>query len=120
MSPSIQPCGQPSSQPFRSSNNTSTHTTCDAAMPTPPAAAPAAFARAVQRRWPDMSAQLVFRDTRVTDIDALFEVRANTRQNPLTRADLASLGITPDSTAQAFESGTIVGSVCTCEDRGVG
>lgn len=67
-----------------------------------------------------MSAPLCFRDTRVTDIDALFEVRAHTRQNALTRADLAALGITPDSTAQALERGTIVGSVCTCEDRVVG
>jgi ribosomal protein S18 acetylase RimI-like enzyme len=64
--------------------------------------------------------KLVFRETRLSDIEALFEVRARTRQNPLSRADLAQLGITPESTAAAFGSGTIVGFVCTCDDRVVG
>jgi ribosomal protein S18 acetylase RimI-like enzyme len=64
--------------------------------------------------------KLAFRETRLSDIDALFEVRARTRQNPLSRVDLAQLGITPESTAAAFGSGTIVGFVCTCEDRVVG
>jgi len=63
---------------------------------------------------------LEYRDTRVADINVLFEVRANTRQNPLSRADLAELGITPDSTTAALESGALVGSVCTCDDRVIG
>ena len=63
---------------------------------------------------------LEFRDTRITDIDALFEVRANTRQNPLSRAALAEIGITPESTSAALISGTIVGSVCTSRERVVG
>jgi len=42
---------------------------------------------------------LEFRDTRITDVDALFEVRANTRQNPFSRVALAELGITPESTS---------------------
>jgi len=40
-----------------------------------------------------------FRDTRPTDVDALFEVRSRTRQNPLSRESLARLGITPQSAA---------------------
>ena len=60
---------------------------------------------------------LEFRDTRITDVDALFEVRANTRQNPLSRAALAELGITPESTSAALINGTIVGSICTSQER---
>ena len=60
---------------------------------------------------------LEFRDTRVTDVDALFEVRASTRQNPLSCAELADLGITPGSTADGLQRGKIVGSVCTYQRR---
>jgi ribosomal protein S18 acetylase RimI-like enzyme len=63
---------------------------------------------------------LEFRDTQIGDIDALFEVRASTRQNPLSRSDLAQIGITPQSTAEALESGALVGSVCTCDGRVIG
>jgi len=63
---------------------------------------------------------LEFRDTRITDVEALFEVRANTRQNPLSRAALAELGITPESTSAALTSGAIIGSVCTSQQRVVG
>jgi ribosomal protein S18 acetylase RimI-like enzyme len=44
----------------------------------------------------------------------------NTRENPLSRAALAELGITPDSTSSALINETIVGSVCTSLDRVVG
>jgi ribosomal protein S18 acetylase RimI-like enzyme len=63
---------------------------------------------------------LEFRDTRITDVDALFEVRANTRQNQLSRAALAELGITPESTSAALISGATVGAVCTYRKRVVG
>ena len=63
---------------------------------------------------------LVFRETRLSDIDALFDVRGRTRQNPLSRADLAQLGITPQTTAAAFGGGEIVGYVCTCDEHVVG
>jgi ribosomal protein S18 acetylase RimI-like enzyme len=63
---------------------------------------------------------LEFRDTRITDVDQLFEVRASTRQNPLSRADLAELGITPETTSSALSNGSIVGSVCIAQDRVVG
>jgi ribosomal protein S18 acetylase RimI-like enzyme len=67
-----------------------------------------------------MRDRLQFRDTRITDIEALFDVRASTRQNPLSRADLAQLGITPESTTAGLVSGAIFGSVCTCGERVVG
>jgi len=57
-------------------------------------------------------AELLFRETRATDVDALFSVRARTRENPLSKEELASLGITPQSSAIAFESGRIRGWVC--------
>ena len=63
---------------------------------------------------------LEFREIRVADIEALFDVRASTRQNPLSRANLSHLGITPDTTASALRSGALVGSVCTCNGRVVG
>ncbi len=46
--------------------------------------------------------ELEFRDTQLTDIDALFELRGRTRQNPLSREALAQLGITPESTYRAL------------------
>ena len=64
--------------------------------------------------------QIEFRETQLTDVEALFEVRARTRQNPLSRAALAQLGITPESTASALRSGKIVGFVCTCDGGVVG
>jgi ribosomal protein S18 acetylase RimI-like enzyme len=63
---------------------------------------------------------LEFRDTRITDVEALFEVRANTRQYQLSRAALAELGITPESTSAALISGATVGAVCTYRKRVVG
>ena len=64
--------------------------------------------------------QIEFRETQLSDVEALFEVRARTRQNALSRAALAQLGITPESTACALHSGKIVGFVCTCDGRVVG
>jgi ribosomal protein S18 acetylase RimI-like enzyme len=63
---------------------------------------------------------LAFRETRMSDIDALFDVRARTRHNPLSREDLAQLGVTPASTAVAFSSGGVVGFVCTYNNNVVG
>jgi len=64
--------------------------------------------------------QLSFRETQLTDVQDLFEVRARTRQNPLSRAALAQLGITPESTTSDLRSGKIAGYVCTCDGRVVG
>jgi ribosomal protein S18 acetylase RimI-like enzyme len=64
--------------------------------------------------------ELQFRETRLTDLDALFELRGRTRQNPLSREALAQLGITPESTARNLTAGNIGGSVCTHHTRIVG
>jgi ribosomal protein S18 acetylase RimI-like enzyme len=63
---------------------------------------------------------LEFRETRPPDIEALFELRGRTRQNPLSREALAQLGITPGSTARDLIAGNIGGSVCTHNTRIVG
>jgi GNAT superfamily N-acetyltransferase len=63
---------------------------------------------------------LTFRETRVTDIEQLFDVRAATRENPLSREALAELGITPESTAADLLSGRIKGWVCVHESGVVG
>lgn len=63
---------------------------------------------------------LTFRETRVADVEQLFDVRAATRENPLSRQALAELGFTPESTAQDLVSGLIKSSVCVHESRVVG
>jgi len=63
---------------------------------------------------------LEFRDTQLADMEALFDVRARTRHSPLSRADLAHLGITPESTSAALQRSDIVGSVCTSHHQVVG
>jgi len=64
--------------------------------------------------------KLEFRDTHVSDIESLFEVRARTRQNPLSRQELSQLGITPQSTAAALNSGDTISVVCVDHRRVVG
>ena len=55
---------------------------------------------------------LVIRETRESDIGSLFDVRARTRENPISRERLARMGITPASTAAALRSGAEAGWVC--------
>jgi ribosomal protein S18 acetylase RimI-like enzyme len=64
--------------------------------------------------------ELEFRETQLTDLEALFELRGRTRQNPLSREELAQLGITPQSSARDLTAGNICGSVCTHDSRIVG
>jgi ribosomal protein S18 acetylase RimI-like enzyme len=66
------------------------------------------------------SVELQFCETRSTDVEALFEVRAATRQNPLSRDALARLNITPESTARDLASGRAKGWVCMHQSRVVG
>ncbi|HEX9940209.1 MAG TPA: GNAT family N-acetyltransferase [Longimicrobium sp.] len=56
--------------------------------------------------------ELVIRETQEADIESLFEVRARTRENPISREQLARMGITPASTAEALRSGDEKGWVC--------
>jgi ribosomal protein S18 acetylase RimI-like enzyme len=63
---------------------------------------------------------LVFRETEQADIQGLFEIRARTRENPLSKEQLASLGITPESIVQAMAIGQVKGWVCLQESHLVG
>ncbi len=67
-----------------------------------------------------MKADLTFRQTRATDIEDMFLVRARTRQNPISKEDLAVLGITPASTAAEMASGKMKGWGCFQRDALVG
>ena len=57
--------------------------------------------------------ELIFREIQLGDIEALFSVRARTRENPASIAQLATLGIAPESTAKAIASRRVRGWVCT-------
>jgi ribosomal protein S18 acetylase RimI-like enzyme len=56
-------------------------------------------------------AEILFRQTQACDVDALFWIRARTRENPISKERLASLGITPESTASVLRSGRVKGWV---------
>ena len=59
---------------------------------------------------------LIFRPTFEYDIGPAFAIRASTRQNPVSIAQLAEWGITPESAWQRYASGEVCGWVC--EDQG--
>jgi ribosomal protein S18 acetylase RimI-like enzyme len=63
---------------------------------------------------------LIFRETEPRDVDACFSVRERTRQSPIPREWLASIGITPESSAADLESGRAKGWVCEHEGQVVG
>jgi GNAT superfamily N-acetyltransferase len=56
--------------------------------------------------------QLIYRETQISDVEELFVVRANTRENRLSKENLASLGITTESVAASISAGQIKGYVC--------
>ena len=60
---------------------------------------------------------LIFRPVRITDIEALFDVRAATRDFPLSRANLASIGITAESTVADLSNGKATGWICADDSR---
>lgn len=64
--------------------------------------------------------EVTFRETRLTDIEGLFEVRAATRENSVSRDALARLGITADSVAAGLSGGRTKGWVCEHGSRVVG
>ena len=45
----------------------------------------------------------VIREITIQDVDALFEMRAETRENSMTKETLATLGITPASIAEGLQ-----------------
>jgi len=64
--------------------------------------------------------ELLFREALPSDIEGLFAVRARTRENPISKEQLASLGITAESTARSLASGRVKGWVCIHESNLVG
>lgn len=56
--------------------------------------------------------ELLIRETQEADVESLFDVRARTRENPISREQLARMGITPASAAAALRSGAEKGWVC--------
>jgi GNAT superfamily N-acetyltransferase len=56
--------------------------------------------------------KLIFRETLTSDIEGLFSVRARTRENPISKDQLASLGITTESIAEHMASGRMKGWLC--------
>lgn len=63
---------------------------------------------------------LCFRETRCDDVNQLFYVRSKTRENPISKARLAELGITHASSVEGFESGDLYGWVCVNHEKVVG
>lgn len=63
---------------------------------------------------------LVVRETRLEDIEACFDVRARTRENPISRERLAAVGITPASSAASLASGEVKGWVCLDDSSVIG
>jgi GNAT superfamily N-acetyltransferase len=53
-----------------------------------------------------------YRQTQIADIEAMFSVRARTRQNPVSQARLATWGITSASSAADMASGKMRGWGC--------
>ncbi|HEY1315098.1 MAG TPA: GNAT family N-acetyltransferase [Steroidobacteraceae bacterium] len=58
------------------------------------------------------TSKYVFRETLPSDVEELFSVRARTRENPISKEQLASLGITAESIAKQMASGRMKGWVC--------
>ncbi|HEX2081538.1 MAG TPA: GNAT family N-acetyltransferase [Longimicrobium sp.] len=56
--------------------------------------------------------ELPIRETREEDVESLFDIRARTRENPVSRERLAAIGITPASSAADLRSGKVKGWVC--------
>jgi hypothetical protein len=53
--------------------------------------------------------EFAFRETLPSDVEGLFSVRARTRENPISKEELASLGITSEGIASSVASGRIKG-----------
>jgi GNAT superfamily N-acetyltransferase len=64
--------------------------------------------------------ELTFRETLPSDVEKLFSVRARTRENPISKEQLAELGITPEAIAGHVADGRIRGWVCSHDSDLVG
>ncbi|WP_108125774.1 GNAT family N-acetyltransferase [Saccharospirillum mangrovi] len=61
-----------------------------------------------------------YRKAQSADVDRLFFIRANTRDNPIPTEQLEPMGITPTSIRQGFEQEQLCGWVCLAGDVIVG
>ena len=66
-----------------------------------------------------MKAPPFFRKIEASDVDQLFVVRTSVRENALDMDELARMGITPKTTADALGS-PVVGFLCETADRIIG
>jgi hypothetical protein len=64
--------------------------------------------------------ELTFRETLPSDVERLFSVRARTTENPISKEQLAELGITPEAIAGDVASGRIKGWICSHDSDLVG
>lgn len=64
--------------------------------------------------------ELIFRETLPSDVEGLFSVRARTRENPISKEELASLGITVEAIANNVASGRVKGWLCSDDSKLVG
>jgi ribosomal protein S18 acetylase RimI-like enzyme len=55
---------------------------------------------------------MLIRKTQADDLPHLFALRARTRENPVSLAQLEALGVTPNSSAIALEQGWHIGWLC--------
>ncbi|KAF0815029.1 hypothetical protein IGB42_00106 [Andreprevotia sp. IGB-42] len=60
------------------------------------------------------------RETRAADFPALFDLRARTRENAMSVAELAARGVTPESAAEALATGQIRGWLYEVDGKIVG
>lgn len=63
---------------------------------------------------------LQYRKTQRNDVEAQFDVRSKTRENPISKARLAGMGVTPASMVEGLESGELCGWVCLNDTSVVG
>jgi ribosomal protein S18 acetylase RimI-like enzyme len=61
-----------------------------------------------------------FRSAGPEDIEATYAVRASTRQNPISKAQLIGMGFAPDAIRASYLAGAYVGRVCEAAGEVVG
>lgn len=64
--------------------------------------------------------KVTFRELRLDDIEDTFSIRSRTRQNPISKEQLAAVGITPDSVALSMTSGNMKGWACAYDSTLIG
>jgi GNAT superfamily N-acetyltransferase len=74
----------------------------------------------LDRRSEEGDLELTFRETQPSDVEELFSVRARTRENSISKEQLAELGITPGAIAEHIADGKIKGWLCSHDSIVVG